>query len=349
MELKKRIFGKVAAVNIVGALLLVGTSISETTSTTILQENTEFMVETNTTNNNETRYIKEKSHNNEINNSGTTLKETVKTTKEIPFQKKIVESSELYVGETKLQQTGTVGKATIYHDDDNTTVMIVETEPKPEITLVGTKVKQEQQKPAEPVSTVNKIPEKKQNASTAKKKTTSVASKKNVSNQSKKTVSNNVSSSNNRSTVSRGRDVRILLNDTVGNAVSSDLSPALRCEVSTGDSGLKPWVKKVRTFLREKYSLRDSSILGTRPGDPQDHGKGLALDIMIRGEKGWEIADYLTANIHDLNIKYIIWEQQIYATYRPRWKMMENRGNDTANHYDHIHISFNNGSGKCPN
>ena len=63
---------------------------------------------------------------------------------------------------------------------------------------------------------------------------------------------------------------------------------------------------------------------------------------MIRGQVGDEITAFLIKNRKELNIKYVIWEQKIYAPYTG-WKgrPMENRGGDTANHFDHVHISVN--------
>ncbi|MDK7749815.1 ligand-binding protein SH3 [Brevibacterium sp. UMB10442] len=82
---------------------------------------------------------------------------------------------------------------------------------------------------------------------------------------------------------------------------------------------------------------------GGRRNDPgSDHNSGQAVDAMIRGQVGDEITSFLIKNRQQLNIKYVIWEQKIYAPYTG-WKgrPMENRGNDTANHFDHVHISVN--------
>jgi hypothetical protein len=41
-----------------------------------------------------------------------------------------------------------------------------------------------------------------------------------------------------------------------------------------------------------------------------------------------------------LNITYIIWYQRIWSTNSPGWRKMADRGSPTANHMDHVHISF---------
>lgn len=40
-------------------------------------------------------------------------------------------------------------------------------------------------------------------------------------------------------------------------------------------------------------------------------------------------------------IRYIIWRQRINWNDGAGWRLMENRGGDTQNHFDHDHLSFN--------
>ncbi len=96
--------------------------------------------------------------------------------------------------------------------------------------------------------------------------------------------------------------------------------------------------------------------IGGRRNDPgSDHHTGNAIDVMTgpygdsarqssRRKRGDSIASYFMANARKNNIKYIIWRQHIwYPPYRGRgnqWKKMGNRGDNTQNHYDHVHISF---------
>ncbi len=84
-----------------------------------------------------------------------------------------------------------------------------------------------------------------------------------------------------------------------------------------------------------------SSFGGHRPGDGGDHGSGRAVDIMVSGNPGWEIARYLQANARELGVTYVIYEQKIWLAGNPtsQWKFMEDRGSRTANHYDHVHVS----------
>ena len=55
--------------------------------------------------------------------------------------------------------------------------------------------------------------------------------------------------------------------------------------------------------------------------------------------QGDQVAEYAISHASSLGIKYVIWRQRIYDMRSPGWRMMENRGGNTANHYDHVHIS----------
>ncbi|MGF3226727.1 LysM peptidoglycan-binding domain-containing protein [Facklamia sp. P12932] len=84
---------------------------------------------------------------------------------------------------------------------------------------------------------------------------------------------------------------------------------------------------------------------GLRPGDSGDHGKGLAVDFMVPvgSALGDQIAADAVANMGNSNIAYVIWKQQIYGHWTDgQWQQMEDRGSVTQNHYDHVHVSFNN-------
>jgi len=79
---------------------------------------------------------------------------------------------------------------------------------------------------------------------------------------------------------------------------------------------------------------------GTWRGDGE-HGQGRAIDIMVSGETGWAIADFLRANYAALGIEYIIYSQNIWSVERSGegWRGMSDRGSVTANHYDHVHVT----------
>lgn len=125
-----------------------------------------------------------------------------------------------------------------------------------------------------------------------------------------------------------------------GGSSASGISDAA-CSVSSGiESSLR---SNARAVYRAVCAIfpQVTSYGGIRPGDSGDHGTGRALDIMITGETGWEIARYLQANAGALGITYLIYQQQIWMAGDPAsaWSGMEDRGGTTANHFDHVHVS----------
>jgi hypothetical protein len=84
-----------------------------------------------------------------------------------------------------------------------------------------------------------------------------------------------------------------------------------------------------------------TSYGGVRPGDDGYHGSGQALDVMITGSTGDQIAEWLRGHASALGISEIIWSQKIWTAQRSGegWRWMEDRGSTTANHYDHVHVS----------
>jgi hypothetical protein len=72
-----------------------------------------------------------------------------------------------------------------------------------------------------------------------------------------------------------------------------------------------------------------------------EHGQGRAIDIMVSGDTGWDIAEFLRANYAALGIEYIIYSQQMWSVERSGegWRGMSDRGSTTANHYDHVHVT----------
>ena len=113
------------------------------------------------------------------------------------------------------------------------------------------------------------------------------------------------------------------------------------------NAGLQP---QTAVFKEEVASLFGiTSFSGYRPGDPGDHGKGLAIDFMVpvSSALGDQIADYAIQNMASRGISYIIWKQRFYAPFPSKygpaytWNPMPDRGSITENHYDHVHVSMN--------
>ena len=116
---------------------------------------------------------------------------------------------------------------------------------------------------------------------------------------------------------------------------------------SSYDVGLQPQVAAFRAEVANAFGI--TSFSGYRAGDTGDHGKGLAIDFMVPQSSalGDQVAAYAVANVASKNISYIIWKQRFYSSYASiygpayTWNLMPDRGSITENHYDHVHVSFN--------
>jgi SH3-like domain-containing protein len=111
--------------------------------------------------------------------------------------------------------------------------------------------------------------------------------------------------------------------------------------------GLKPNAVKTYRAAVKKFP-RIKTVHGVRAGAASDHSTGRAVDLMIPGYKsasgkklGGDVARWARANAKSLGITYVIWNQRIWSVGRSSegWRPMANRGGDSANHKDHVHIS----------
>ncbi|MGV9612176.1 hypothetical protein [Nocardia xishanensis] len=113
------------------------------------------------------------------------------------------------------------------------------------------------------------------------------------------------------------------------------MPPPIPC--STELVGTQPHVAQVGNMLKKTFGLTDiGGAIGRGDGD---HGAGLALDLMTSDfARGDAIADFVLANKQRFGVTYVIWRQRYNDG--SGWSYMENRGSPTANHYDHVHVSF---------
>lgn len=91
--------------------------------------------------------------------------------------------------------------------------------------------------------------------------------------------------------------------------------------------------------------IRDIGGYRANAIDMQGHPAGLGLDVMIPGwntpaglELGNQVAAWLQAHTVELNVKYLIWRQRHWEP-KSGWRAMADRGDPTANHMDHVHIT----------
>ncbi|WP_332909649.1 hypothetical protein [Nocardia gipuzkoensis] len=106
---------------------------------------------------------------------------------------------------------------------------------------------------------------------------------------------------------------------------------------STELAGTRPHVAQVGNLLKKTFGVIDiGGAIGRGDGD---HGAGLALDLMTSDSaRGDAIADFVLANKQRFGVTYVIWRQRYNDGHG--WSYLEDRGSPTANHYDHVHVSF---------
>nr|WP_231971441.1 glycoside hydrolase [Mycobacterium sp. E3198] len=121
--------------------------------------------------------------------------------------------------------------------------------------------------------------------------------------------------------------------------LSPGIAPEQRLQVKT------IWAARAISVLFPEIT----TIGGYREDPLPWHPNGLAIDVMIPNHSspegiqlGNEIAGYALANAKRWGINHVIWRQKIYpGVGAPSW--MSNLGNETLNHYDHVHIATNGG------
>jgi len=92
-----------------------------------------------------------------------------------------------------------------------------------------------------------------------------------------------------------------------------------------------------------------TTIGGYRQDPLKWHPNGLAIDVMIPNyhspegiELGNQIAGLALANAKRWGVLHVIWRQAIYPGIgAPSWTA--DYGNETANHFDHVHIATDGG------
>lgn len=107
------------------------------------------------------------------------------------------------------------------------------------------------------------------------------------------------------------------------------------------DDRTQPAVRAVAELVGGMFGVPTVLGYGQRTTPNSDHPKGLALDFMVGTDRGMgdSVAAYLQRNAAQLGVTYVIWRQRIWSTEHD-WRPMEDRGSITANHFDHVHVSF---------
>jgi hypothetical protein len=108
----------------------------------------------------------------------------------------------------------------------------------------------------------------------------------------------------------------------------------------TGLGAVQPWVKNAAEVLAGRVGI--TGVHGWRATSDYDvggHPAGLAVDFPATPAQGNALVAYAIANAAPLAIKYVIWQQRIWYPGKG-WTAMADRGSPSANHQDHVHVSF---------
>ncbi len=103
--------------------------------------------------------------------------------------------------------------------------------------------------------------------------------------------------------------------------------------------GVSSTTAKASAYFSAKYGIKNVGgyrSKGSVPGS--DHPKGRAADFMTSNMKqGTALANDAVRNYKNWNIKYVIWNRQIW-TPSQGW----HKYSGPSAHTDHVHVSFNN-------
>jgi uncharacterized protein YraI len=129
--------------------------------------------------------------------------------------------------------------------------------------------------------------------------------------------------------------------DTSGDDSASGLSDEPCASGSDVEDGLVANAIAVHRAICAEFP-EVTTYYGLRPGDDGEHGTGQAIDSMVPDSAtGDAIAEFVQDHYRALGVSEIIWAQHIWTVQRASegWRWMEDRGSDTANHYDHVHVT----------
>ena len=81
-------------------------------------------------------------------------------------------------------------------------------------------------------------------------------------------------------------------------------------------NGLTDHTKKMKVALAKKFGITSFSMFraGDDDGTGHGHNTGMSVDFMVSvgSAKGDELAEYITKNMKELGVYYVIWKQRFY-------------------------------------
>lgn len=125
-------------------------------------------------------------------------------------------------------------------------------------------------------------------------------------------------------------------------------APCSDSGVAFSEANMQPSAIKLARAICAVFGDRIDTIGGWRPSDPYpDHPSGLAIDIMVPdyftpegSQLGSDIAGWVMDHAKEYGANYLIHKQTYWQPDGYSY-VMEDRGSDTQNHYDHVHVLVN--------
>ncbi|MGW4801560.1 coiled-coil domain-containing protein [Nonomuraea sp. NPDC004297] len=120
-------------------------------------------------------------------------------------------------------------------------------------------------------------------------------------------------------------------------------------QLPQGSDNITPRMALVKKLVSERFDVPHGIGCYRAIQDGGEHPLGRACDFMLsRGgafpsadeqRRGDQIAEWVIKNARRLGIMYVIYRQRIWHVRTGAWRTMSDRGGNTANHYDHPHVS----------
>ena len=121
---------------------------------------------------------------------------------------------------------------------------------------------------------------------------------------------------------------------------------------SSAERGLQPAALRALRCVKAAFPwITSMGGVGNRP-NTSDHPAGRAVDFMIprwnttEGRaRGWQVAHWLQAHAVELNVKYLIYDDHVWRSYKASqgWTPYTHPNGPTTNptlrHLDHVHLS----------
>lgn len=91
----------------------------------------------------------------------------------------------------------------------------------------------------------------------------------------------------------------------------------------------------------EEYTRGQANSFGTYPGHEPSLERAIdAFVPVFSDEPGNSVCDFALNNWKKYGLRYIIFRQRINYNDGRGWIFMEDRGSPTQNHFDHVHLAF---------